>query len=146
MNDEYKKNMIKQGKSILLGSLKIIFIVLGLIMLEIDGLRDIIIYMLTVYCASTIKDILKFKKWIIGFIKYVIFIVILYTIAYISLGYGTIGFTLYILALSLFKIFGTKQSRNNYMSGMRNIESMLFGKSLDKNNWVDNKPKINIKK
>lgn len=58
--------------------------------------------------------------------------------------YGFIGICIFIMLLSFYIMFGSKKKRDNFFQQIKNIEVMMFGKSLDKENWNKHKPKIKI--
>lgn len=136
---------MQQLKDMLPNLLRIVIIIGGFMLLKPQGFKNVMIYLVILYLYSTVKDIYKFKTWCVNLIRYVVFVVIIYTLAFVSRGYGILGLITFILIISCFKLFGTKESRLKYLSGVRKIEIMLFGRSLDKKNWENDKPTIKIK-
>jgi len=143
-----RKDIIEQSKQQLKNMLPSFIHLTALIsvlkLLKPDGFSEVL---LTITLINVIKDshnIYEFKKFITKLIKSTITIALLYSVMFISLSYGAVGFVLYILVLSLWTMFANKTKRSNFMTGLRNIESSLFGKPLDKKEWGDEKPTINI--
>lgn len=143
------RNIIKRNltdlKDMFPNLLRIIITIAGFILLELQGLKEIMIYLLCIYMYLTVSEIYQFKKWIINIIKYVLLILTIYTFAFVSKGYGVLGFALFIVAVSCLKLFGTKEGRSNYFNAMAKIETLVFGKSLNKDNWKKEKPVLRIK-
>jgi len=146
MNKEELNNNTKQQlKQLFPNILSLIFILGGMYSLNIHGIRDVLIYLLVIKGATSAKDIYKFWSWLYGVITYTLMILSFYTLVTISIGYGAAGLVGVIIIMAAWKLFGTKEGRANYINGMRNIEMAIFGKTLDKKEWVNVKPAIKIK-
>ena len=143
--EELNKNTKEQLKMMFPSILSLIFILGGMYLLNIGGLRDVLIYLLVVKGASTGKDIYKFWSWLYGVVKYTLIILSFYSMVTFSMGYGMLGLVVVIIIMAAYKLFGTKEGRSNYINGMRNIETAIFGKPLDKKEWVNVKPAVKIK-
>jgi hypothetical protein len=91
------------------------------------------VFSVLVYSIPLIwKREFKFNEAIKFYIKiYISLLVIIYTISWLG-AKGLVGFFIVIILISAYRII---KGNKLYMQGMREIETMIFGKSLDKENW-----------
>lgn len=93
-----------------------------------------------VYGYSLFRSIRDHKKpFIKDYIITLVVVVCLYTAGYFLGAYGIIGTVLMVLGVVVYKLL---RKRSEFMKGIREVETMMFGSTLDKNNWQDNKPKL----
>lgn len=145
MKNNLIETMNQQLKALIPGSVYLISVIALIVLLKPQGFYTIVPMLVILNIIRQLHDVFHFKKFIKNVISSSIIISILYLIMFQSLRYGFVGFALYIVALSCWVMFGSSNKRNSYLNGLRNIESAIFGKSLDKDNWVEEKPTINIK-
>ena len=92
------------------------------------------------FCVDLVRSIHEQKK--IRFINWVRTFIVIAALVGISswLGaYGAIGVAAVVLIIVVYKLVS---GRRQYMKGMREIETQLFGKPLDKKEWGEDKPKF----
>jgi len=85
-----------------------------------------------------------FKRWLKSAVIIVVMLTIYYYIwewfgtksALLAVGLGALLFAAYILWVK----------RRDYLQVLKEVETMIFGKSLDKKNWRGDKPKWSMKK
>jgi len=131
MLDEFTKKVLKQ----LLGT--IIYIAIFLSILSVTAKKGVMTVCFIMFFMMLFKDswsviVKNSKKYLIGFAT----IYIMVSLMMYSLKYGIIGFILMVLILAAYKMF---KGRSTMMEGMRNIETKIFGKSLDKEEWKNDK-------
>jgi len=134
----YQKEVLKSSVPgiILLGCYFLIINLLPVNNIYISGLT-LLVLSFTYLLIKSIRE--KKKPLIKQYFVSAITITIFFTIAYYLGGYGVVGMVMLILGVVLYKLF---VRRSQMMKGMREVETMMFGKSLDKNNWVDEKPRL----
>jgi len=86
-----------------------------------------------IYLISSIKnkELKTFKFIKLCITTYISILLIVSAIKWLG-AYGIIGFVLIVIFFGAYKIY---KQRKFFMEGMREIETMIFGKSLDKKNW-----------
>ena len=89
----------------------------------------ILIYLISSAKNKELKTF-KFIKFCIT--TYISVLIIVLGIRWLG-AYGIIGFVLIVVFFGAYKII---KQRKFFMEGMREIETMIFGKSLDKKNWI----------
>lgn len=116
------------------------FIIIGIIILFKPNFIGLLGIISIVILVQQLKNKSKLKTIIYSLIHSWFYITIIYGMYHVLGGYGLIGYTVSILILALWRMYA---NRIILMDGMRRIETMLFGKPLDKENWKDGeKPKI----
>jgi len=133
--DNFTKNIIKKSlKSIcFFGSIYIIYNSLSM-----SGLFPL---MLTILGLSIFKDawskilVPNSKKYIISMVV----LSIIFTIISYSVVWGVWGFILVVLALAAYKII---RGRKMFMDGIRQVETQMFGETLDKKQCSKNETEV----
>lgn len=129
-----QKTILKQG---MIGLLYSIIIIMVLRWLKLDMVGMVMFFNCLAVGHYVYRVIRKKEAWSIGkFIKTILktsatMLLILYLIRWLG-AYGIIGFILIIFILAGWRIIRNKKM---YMDGLRNIESMIWGKPLDKKEW-----------
>lgn len=118
---------------ILIRALEIIIIVLLFKYLPFSFYAKvpIISFLFAVYILIKTKDFRSARK---TFLSFTITIYILGTLNIYLGGLGTAGFVLSVLLFAGFRLW---RQRKLYLRGLRTIETSLFGKALDKENFKD---------
>ena len=146
MKEEQNIINIKHELSVLAPSLVyMVFVILLIVIAKPQGYYQVISLVLCIVIVKSSDIILEFKRFVKRVIGATIIVSALYFAFMYSLGYGLLGFAVYIIGLSLWRMFGSSRKAKNFMAGVRRIETAFFGKSLDKDNWKDTSPTINIK-
>jgi len=97
--------------------------------------------MLTILGLSIFKDawskilVPNSKKYIISMVV----LSIIFTIISYSVVWGVWGFILVVLALAAYKII---RGRKMFMDGIRQVETQMFGETLDKKQCSKNKKEV----
>jgi len=135
---ESLKAMIKSVLPNLIGFVVLYLIVLAL---NIHTIIELALLIGAIYIGIILFKIVwkkeKIKWWgmLLDYIKSIVTVYIILFLFRISLTYGTLGITIYIIVYSIWRIFGSKKRRFNYFNALRTMEEAIFGKSLDKENW-----------
>lgn len=127
-----KKNL----KDVIKYIIYIVLVVTIITMLHPSTFGTILIMLglsLVLYIYSKIKTKEFCLKDLIKFIisTFITLCIILYTIKWLG-TYGVIGFIFIIILLVAYRLIKQKEQ---YMEGLKEIETMIFGKPLDKDKW-----------
>jgi len=125
MNKNYnfiKSILIKSSKSIL-------FYVLMYIIYQHLTIRNPFTLTLTILVMIMFKDFWNvLKQNAFKYVKSVAFITVIILLSLYSLRWGVFGYIIMVLLLVGYKLW---KGRELYMSGIRDIETQLFGEPLD---------------
>lgn len=116
---------------------RVLFLAIVVLLIRITSLSYVFI-MLVFY--SFLKTIIigkgTYRKRIFSFMKSVLFMVLFYSL------YTYLGAWGAIFGLVLISVYFIWKGMPTIIEGRNTIETMIFGKTLDKENWVDTRPKL----
>lgn len=139
------KTLWKQSKRMfrILAFVSSIIILMGL--LRINSVYKVLAFFTVIYLVMFIfsKKPITAKKFFLKWFKMMCVVGIIYSLFFYLGVYGIWGLVAMIFIIALWRLFGSKAKIKGFLSSIRLIETMIWGKPLDKEKWKG-KPKLKI--